>query len=73
MQLRGLYTKGQWIAENAFDQGIPESHHLLLETAILASQKDPFDPMERELRAIGQRFAADHLHEDWFLEKEYPL
>jgi len=73
MQLRGLCPANQSLLESTFDQGIPASHHALLETAILASQKDPIDPMERELREMARRFAKDRLHEDWQLEREYPL
>lgn len=73
MQLEGLCLANHALLESVSHDGIPESHHLLLETAILASQKDPFDPMERELREMGRRFAKDHLHEDWQLEREYPL
>lgn len=73
MQLKGLCTLEKLVEGPSLDDGIPESHHLLLEMAILASRQDPFDPMERELMAQGQRHAADHLHRDWVLEKEYPL
>lgn len=73
MQLRGLCPANQSLLESTFDQGIPASYHALLEAAILASQKDPFDPMERELHEMARRFAKDRLHEDWQLEREYPL
>lgn len=54
---------------------LPEDMHGLLENAILASKKDPFDPMERALHEIGVRFLAgtEHLHPGWSLVKEYPL
>lgn len=73
MQLRGLCINGHYVERHLHEQGIPESHHVLLETALLASQRDPFDPMERELFAVGRMHAADHLHETWRLEKQYPL
>ena len=34
---------------------LPEELHALLENAILASKRDPFDPMERALHAAGER------------------
>ncbi len=54
---------------------LPEEVHALLEHAILASRRDPFDPMERALVAAGDRHLPDseHLHPDWALEREYPL
>lgn len=73
MQLRSLCFNGQAIEDDMLEQGLPESHHLLLETALLASQRDPFDPMERELFAFGRKYAAEHIHEQWQLEKQYPL
>jgi P-type Ca2+ transporter type 2C len=56
-------------------QALPETFHHLIEFGILASRKDPFDPMETALQQIGQTYLADtkHLHEDWQLLHEYPL
>jgi Ca2+-transporting ATPase len=53
----------------------PEDFHELIEFGILASKKDPFDPMEKALRELGTRALADteHLHDDWILVQEYPL
>ena len=36
----------------------PEAFHGLLEYAILASQRDPFDPMEKALHEARQRWLA---------------
>ena len=46
-----------------------------MEFGILASKKDPFDPMEKALRELGDKYLArtDHLHNNWSLEREYPL
>lgn len=54
---------------------LPEELHALLEHAILASKRDPFDPMERALHDAGERWIKDteHLHPGWKLEREYPL
>ena len=56
-------------------QALPEELHELVEFAILASQRTPFDPMELAIREFGLRMLArtEHLHEDWELLKEYPL
>jgi Ca2+-transporting ATPase len=47
----------------------------VLEYAILASQRDPFDPMDRALKELGERTlrGTEHLHRDWALVREYPL
>lgn len=54
---------------------LPEAFHELLEFAILASRRDPYDPMERAFHVLGNRFLAhtEHLHTDWVLEHGYPL
>ena len=54
---------------------IPETFHELAEFSILASPKDPFDPMEKALKELGDRYLLDteHLHDDWELVREYPL
>ena len=54
---------------------IPESHHRLIEYAILSSQKDPFDPIEKEIKKIGELLltGTEHVHKNWKLVREYPL
>ncbi len=54
---------------------LPEAVHEVVEFGILASKKDPFDPMEKALRDLGLRSLArtEHLHDDWSLVHEYPL
>jgi P-type Ca2+ transporter type 2C len=54
---------------------LPESLHQLVEFCILASQRDPFDPMEKAFKQLGDRNLAhtEHLHSDWQLLREYPL
>jgi Ca2+-transporting ATPase len=54
---------------------LPEEFHRLVEFGILASKKDPFDPMEKALRELGvSRLAStEHLHDNWNLVREYPL
>ena len=53
----------------------PETFHDLVEFSILASQRDPFDPMELAIKDFGEEYLAhtEHLHGDWRLEREYPL
>ncbi|HYQ44448.1 MAG TPA: cation-translocating P-type ATPase [Polyangiaceae bacterium] len=54
---------------------LPESVHETVEYSILASRRDPFDPMERAFKALGegQLAGTEHLHDDWTLVHEYPL
>jgi P-type Ca2+ transporter type 2C len=54
---------------------LPEDVHALVEFCILASQRDPFDPMEKAFKELGDRSLAntEHLHNDWMLLKAYPL
>jgi P-type Ca2+ transporter type 2C len=54
---------------------LPESVHELVEFCILASQRDPFDPMEKAFKELGNYSLAgtEHLHDDWKLLREYPL
>jgi P-type Ca2+ transporter type 2C len=54
---------------------LPEAFHGLVEFCILASQRDPFDPMEKAFKQLGARYLAhtEHVHDDWNLLREYPL
>ncbi|MBK8740325.1 MAG: cation-translocating P-type ATPase [Betaproteobacteria bacterium] len=54
---------------------LPEAFHLLVEFGILASETDPFDPMEKAFHELGREHLAgtEHLHERWVLAHEYGL
>ncbi len=54
---------------------LPEAFHALVEFSILASETDPFDPMDKAFHRLGERFLADteHLHRDWTLVHDYGL
>ncbi len=54
---------------------IPEGLHELLEYAVLASKRRPFDPMEIAFQALGaaELSRTEHLHDEWELLSEYPL
>jgi Ca2+-transporting ATPase len=53
----------------------PEPFHKIIEYGILSSQVNPFDPMEKAIINIGDKFLqnSEHIHSDWVMEKEYPL
>ncbi|MFH1089836.1 MAG: cation-translocating P-type ATPase [Candidatus Uhrbacteria bacterium] len=57
------------------EKSLPENYHRLLEFANLASQKDPFDPLEKEIKRQAEKFInhTAHKRKDWKLVKEYPL
>jgi P-type Ca2+ transporter type 2C len=57
------------------EEPLAETFHRLVEFAILASRRDPFDPMEKALQKLGtdQLAGTEHLHADWELLREYPL
>ena len=54
---------------------LSEPFHEIAEFAVLASPIDPFDPMDRAFRDLGDNYlpGTGHLHGDWELVREYPL
>jgi Ca2+-transporting ATPase len=75
MTLKRVVVGNQSVPVMPEDAEMPEELHALLEHAVLASARDPFDPMERALHATGERVLgqADRLHPDWSLVRAYPL
>lgn len=75
MSLRKLALDSNVLDLMELTDELPEEMHELLENAILASKRDPFDPMERAMHATGDRLikGTEHLHPDWSLIREYPL
>jgi Ca2+-transporting ATPase len=74
MIVRELRQNGEaWVTDDG--AALPEAFHELAEYGILASQRDPFDPMEQAFHALGARRLAgtEHLHPSWTPVKEYPL
>jgi Ca2+-transporting ATPase len=54
---------------------LPETFHEIVEFSILASQRDPFDPMEKAFKQFGDYYLShtEHLHDDWALVHEYSI
>jgi Ca2+-transporting ATPase len=75
MSVRKVFAGGAFLDVNHPGGPLPDSFHEVIEFGILASQTDPFDPMEKALRELGSRSLAntEHLHDDWTLVQEYPL
>jgi Ca2+-transporting ATPase len=74
MVIGKLYSNGQLLQVERHSP-LPEPWHELVEFGILASERDPFDPMERALHELGQRTlsGSEHLHAAWELVHEYSL
>jgi Ca2+-transporting ATPase len=76
MSVSKIFAGGQFYDVSHPSQGLlPESFHEVVEFSILASERDPFDPMEKALRQLEDpaRVPTEHLHDDWTLIYEYPL
>ncbi len=76
MKLEALMVNGQTFNfQREKTRHLPEIFHPLCEYAYLASQKNPFDPIEKEIKSNMEKFLADseHVHINWELIKEYPL
>ena len=79
MVVRALAIKGKIhhlspTSEKAV-HALPEELHEIIEFGILASQRDPFDPMEKAFHELGRAHLSEteHMHGDWELERGYPL
>ena len=74
MVIRKLYSEGNTFQVDG-QSPLPEPWHELVEFGILASERDPYDPMERALHELGNRTlsGSEHLHEEWQLIHEYSL
>jgi len=74
MTVTQLYNGTNHIAVTSGDT-FTEPFHQVIEYAILSSQVNPYDPMERAIISIGDKYLqnSEHIHKDWVMEKEYPL
>lgn len=75
MSVADLSVDGEVLEIDAKGTSLPERFHPIVEFAILASPADPFDPMEKAMKDLGQRTLknTEHLHSGWELQREYPL
>ncbi len=76
MTVSKLFAGGELLdVETVSRNSMPEEFHELLEFSILASQLDPFDPMEKAIKETGDDYLTEteHLHQDWELVHEYAL
>jgi Ca2+-transporting ATPase len=75
MKVKKIFAGGEFYELEGAADHLPEAIHEVIEYSILASQIDPFDPMEKAFKELGQYCLSntEHIHRDWKLEKEYPL
>jgi Ca2+-transporting ATPase len=76
MSVARICSVGEFFGiESGEPKAPPEKFHQLIEFSILASQTDPFDPMEKALKDLGVNYQnlTEHLHTDWNFMREYPL
>lgn len=76
MKLTSLFSRGAFYEVSEYaSTDLPEKFHELLEFSLLASQSDPFDPIEKEIHKFSSLYlqGSDHIHKNWQLVKEYPL
>ncbi|HQS58028.1 MAG: ATPase [Gallionellales bacterium 35-53-114] len=54
---------------------LPETFHQLMEFAVLSSEADPFDPMEKAIHELTNHFLAhtEHIHRDWQHKHDYAI
>jgi Ca2+-transporting ATPase len=57
------------------EPSLPEEVHEVVEFGLLASQRDPFDPMEQAFHRLAAAAlqGSPHVHERWKVLREYPL
>lgn len=75
MKVKKIFASGEFYEIDYAKERLPEAIHEVIEFSILASQIDPFDPMEKAFKQLGEEYLAktDHIHSDWELVQEYAL
>ncbi len=76
MELSSLYADGGFYELSNFaSTDLPDKFKTLLEYGVLSSQKDPFDPLERELRKMGTLYLKnmEKVEAGSTLIREYPI
>lgn len=76
MRLDGLMIENRYLdLQNDIKTNLPECYHALCEYAYLASQRTPFDPIEKGIKQKMDDYLSntEHIHPEWKLIQEYPL
>lgn len=74
MSVKKLTANGSTVDLAQVVTRFPEDFHETIEFSILASQQNPFDPMEIAFKEFGEKYLErEHFHGGWQLAREYPL
>jgi len=75
MAVKMIFANHQFCDIGSDKAELPETLHEIVEFSILASQREPFEPMEKAFKQLGDQYLqqTEHLHADWTMEQEYPL
>jgi Ca2+-transporting ATPase len=77
MGVQTLYADNEFYPVSFRDRKspLPEKFHSLVEYSVLASEIDPFDPMEKAFYRLREFYLAntEHVHPNWILAHEYSL
>src|SRR6266496_916141 len=75
MSVSRLYAGGEYYeVDEISHRQLPGRFHELVRFAVLASETDPFDPMEKAFAALGKRFLDDaEKNQNWTLVHEYSI
>jgi P-type Ca2+ transporter type 2C len=75
MSVSRLYTGGEfYYVDSIGNPTLPQRFHELVRFSVLASETDPYDPMEKAFKELGDRYLTSvEGTEDWQLVHEYSL
>ena len=75
MSIARIFAEGKYHHVGHAKGTLPEDFHGLIEFGVLSSQENPFDPMEKAIKQLGEDTLSntEHLHDNWRLVREYPL
>lgn len=71
IELQGMMTDGDYL-DLVNLKTFPEKFHKLREYAVLAGQEDPFDPLEKEIKRLENKYFPEHKTKQELI-KEYPF
>jgi Ca2+-transporting ATPase len=73
--LRGGWEGFEPEGQSGLNTVLPETFHELIEFAVLSSEIEPFDPMEKAIHQLATHYLSntEHLHQDWEHKHDYAL
>ena len=72
MTVTRIFAKDKEHAIDGKTATIPDEFHEVIEYSILSSQKEPFDPMEKAFKEVGEKYLKN-FNNDSPLLQQYPL